>query len=631
MKDYTVENLLWFRKYFPNVYHQLRNRQSDGSQVKLTTARNEQTNIEVYVGNDWVPLYSRYNPEQEVHRWAQQLQLDSEELILIGLGLGYHLKALLENHPEVKVHVFEPNEQILLAALQGGIFFDLPASRISSMAVGYSGNEEKFLQSVSRFFQPILNNLLHQKVELLFLPSYQRWFQKEIRIISEGFKKLVVSQRSELQTQVSFEQLWTLNALKNLSYTLKTPSAGVLKQKVQGHPLIIVSSGPSMEREVEVLKQYRNRAIILAAGSSVNGLVHHGIRPHAVISYDPAPPNKKVFDLLATHGVQIPFIFGTTIYHEILTDYQFQDLFHVIISQDTVTPFIYRRLGDVPDPILSDAPSVAIVALQLAVYWGANPIIFVGQDLAFPDNKYYASGVSHLRDQQLTDEELKQYFEVEKVGGGTVLTSHGLNRMRESMEAALKQFSNAAPDRLFINTSAQGARIHGTLEMPLSEAIQLYGTEEKDYDQWFRVDESQNDGKRCIVGMQHLDDLLAKQPELDDIVEKLTLINQRLKQNDKPGRLQKLFDRLDQNMGFLQKHLLFQTIYQPMMRTQLELYNRLASQVRDQSANQEKSRLIQVRLEGIMSAYHRLRNLLKQQYAALFDDEHTIDREKVTD
>lgn len=613
-RDHTVENLLWFRKHFPNVYHQLRNRQPDDDQVRITEARNQQANIEVYVENAWVPLYSRYNPEQEAYRWAQQLQLCADELILIGLGCGYHLKALLELHPKVQVHGFEPNDQLLLAGVQGGLFFDLPISRIRSIGVASCHDEEGFLQSVSHFFQSILNQLLHQKFEILFVPSYQRLFQKEVGVISETFKKLVSGQRHELQVNVGFEKLWTLNALKNLPYTLKSPSAGVLKEKVHGKPLIIVSSGPSLEKEIEVLKRSRDRAIILAAGSSVNGLIHHGVFPHAVISYDPAPPNKKVFDLLATYDVQIPFIFGTTIYHEILSEYQYDNLFHVIISQDTVTPQVYQRLGIDPGPIVSDAPSIAIVALQLAIWWGTNPIIFVGQDLAFPENKYYAAGVSHLRDPLLTDEERKSYFEVEKVGGGSVLTSSGLNRMRENMEAVIKQVSQGSPERLFINTSAEGARIYGTVEMSLAEAMARHGSENVDIEQWFRMDYYQIDDKRETDGWQYLTELFSQQSELDKVVEELAQLHQRLHQEHQSGNFQKLFNRLDQHMNQLQKQPLFQTVYHPMMRTQMNLYTRMASQVRHQTASAEKARFIGERLRGFLVTYYQIKSLLNQLF-----------------
>lgn len=622
MKDYIVENLLWLRKYFPNVYQQFRNRQPDETKVRLTAAKNGQTNVEVNVEDKWVSLYSRYNPELEAYRWAQQLQVESEELILIGFGLGYHVKALLELYPHVKVHVFEPNENIMLAALQGGIFFDLPGARICSVFVGGSGNEENFQASVRRFFQPILNQVFHHNIHILFLPSYQRWFQKENRIISDVMKKLVVNQRIELHTTLHHEHRWTLNALKNLPYALTTPSVSVLKKKAQGHPLIIVSSGPSMEKEVEVLKQNRSKAIILAAGSSVNGLVYHGVLPHAVVSFDPGPPNKKVFDLLFSHGVQIPLIFGTTIYHEILSAYRYQNLFHVIISQDTITPLVYQRLGETPDPILSDAPTVAILALQLAVYWGCNPIIFVGQDLATPDNKFYAAGVSHLRAQNLSEEERRQYFEVEKVGGGTVLTSQGLNRMRENMEALLNHFSRNNANLLFINTSADGARIQGTVEMPLSEAIKIYGTDGTEYDQWFQSGKSQSYSNRLIEAKHYLDELFLKQSELDRIMEELAEIRRQLQETHYRSRLIKMFSRLDKLMNELQKHPLFQVLYHPMLRTQFDLYNRMAAQVYNQFASEEKSKLIQQRLEAILAAYNRSRDLIQEHVSsfALIND-----------
>lgn len=614
MEDYIVQNLLWLRSHFPNVYVQLRNRHLDETKVRLINARNGQANIELKLQDKWVSLYSRYNPEQEAYRWAHQLQLDTEEVIIIGCGLGYHIKALLDLNPHIRVHIFELDENIMLAALQGSILYDLPPARIASISIGcFDNDKENFEQSVERFFLPILDKLYNKKIHILILPAYQRWFEQEIQIIMDAMKKMVVSQRFDLHTTLAFEEHWTLNALYNLPYTLTTPSVSQLKQNTKGRPLIIVSSGPSMEKEVELLKKNRNKAIILAAGSSVNGLVHHGVLPHAVVSFDPAPPNKKVFDLLFSHGVQVPLIFGTTIYHKILSDYHYKSLFHVIISQDKITPLVYQHLGEDPSPILSDAPTVAILALQLAVYWACNPIIFVGQDLATPNNKFYAEGVSHLRTPDLSEEERKQYFEVEKVGGGTVLTSPGLNRMRENMEKLLSWYSKNNSNLFFINTSTEGARIQGTVEMTLNEALQTYGTDEIEYDEWFQTEKNLPYTDRINKAKHYLkNELFLKQTDTDRIMDKLAETNRKLQKTYEREQLVKIFSGLDRLSDELQKHPLFQIIYYPMLRTQFDLYNRMAAQVYQQFASVEKAKLIQQRLEAILAAYDRAKKLIQE-------------------
>lgn len=610
MKDYAVQNLMWFREHFSHVYCRVSNRQPDAMKVRLVPAKNEQMNVEMLVQNNWVSLHSRYNPEQEAIRWAQQLQLDVDELIIIGVGLGYHVKSVLELYPNIKVHLFEPNIQILLAALQGGVYFTLPSHRILSFSVGYDDDEEKFRTSVREFFEPFLDKVYQQKVKILYLPSYQRWFQKENNIISDVVKKLIENKRIELHTILVHEHRWTLNALKNLPFTLTTPSVQVLREKLNAKPLVIVSSGPSMEKEVEVLRQNRNRAIILAAGSSVNGMVYHGILPHAVVSFDPAPPNKNVFDLLNSYSVQIPLIFGTTIYHEILSDYQFNNMFHVIISQDTITPLVFQHLGEYSEPVMSDAPSVAILALQLAIYWECNPIIFVGQDFATPNNKFYAVGVSHSREQYLTAEERERYFEVEKVGGGTVLTSIGLNQMRENMEMLLNAFLKNNSNLLVINTSADGARIQGTVEMPLHEAFRVYGTEETRYDDWFQSKENPLHLEWLAEAKRYLNNMFVKQTDFDRIMDELAEIKRKLQRTEERKRLIKIFSELDRLTLELQEQQLFQVVYYPMLRTQFDLYNRMSAQVYNQFASVEKARLIQQRLEAILDAYHRAKELI---------------------
>ncbi len=98
-----------------------------------------------------------------------------------------------------------------------------------------------------------------------------------------------------------------------------------------------------------------------------------------------------------------------------------------------------------------DAPTIAVVTLQLLYELGFNRIILVGQNLAYRGKKRHSEGIDYSRD--LTDKEVEKGIYVKDVYGEDILTNLGFNSMRQQMEAYIKAF----PNLKVINTTKGGA------------------------------------------------------------------------------------------------------------------------------------------------------------------------------
>lgn len=105
--------------------------------------------------------------------------------------------------------------------------------------------------------------------------------------------------------------------------------------------------------------------------------------------------------------------------------------------------------------------SVATAALDILIKWGGNPIIFLGQDLA------YTGGHTHVEDCTYGNEQVavERSLLVEGLEGGMVPTSRSLNRYRSWIEQRIAR----EQARKFINATAAGARISGTEEKSLDQ------------------------------------------------------------------------------------------------------------------------------------------------------------------
>jgi hypothetical protein len=116
-------------------------------------------------------------------------------------------------------------------------------------------------------------------------------------------------------------------------------------------------------------------------------------------------------------------------------------------------------------PSLYGGGSTAHSLTNLALYMGCNPIIFIGQDLAFTDEKVYDSLAES--DIKAPTYKTENGFYVEDVYGNKVRTGIDLDLFRKSLETIIEK----NPNTVFINATEGGANIKGTVVKKLSEVI----------------------------------------------------------------------------------------------------------------------------------------------------------------
>ncbi|MFN9978173.1 MAG: motility associated factor glycosyltransferase family protein, partial [Phycisphaerae bacterium] len=168
-----------------------------------------------------------------------------------------------------------------------------------------------------------------------------------------------------------------------------------------GKPAIVVSAGPSLRRNIDLLSQpgVRDRVVIIAVQTVLKTLLAKGIRPHFVTALDHASISKRFYEGLTAADVEgvtlvvepkaSPAIFeawpgaircpAERIADSILTDN----------ADDSIRGVFKRDRGE-----LRPGATVAHLAYYLARHMGADPVILIGQDLGFTDGQYYAAGAA---------------------------------------------------------------------------------------------------------------------------------------------------------------------------------------------------------------------------------------------
>ena len=494
-----VDNINILRNRYPRIWDKIKDYEKnlDSNYIKVEETKKGFKTLSINKDGKNVYMHSKYNPFREAETIVDEYENieDGTNVIFYGVGLGYHIDAFLEKYPNVNYYIYEPIPEVLYAYLSNKSLKELPSKNLMDMMVGLDGQE------ISTFLSRFIDKN-RSDVQIVELPIHKQIFPDEYERFLELFKDMIKNKRSGIHTDYAFQKRWILNSMKNFGDVLSTPNI-IMEKKGQfkDKPAILVAAGPSLNEEIENIRYVKENglAYIFSVGSAINTLIYHDICPDAACTYDPTENNQKVFAKVKESGIKdIPMIFGSSVGYETLIDYP-GEKYHMITSQDTVSNYFLKTEESDKLEIVLDAPSIAVVTLQLLYTLGFGPIILVGQNLAYRGKERHSEGVYYSS--EVTEQEMKNGIWVKDVYGNEVLTNEGFNRMRGQMELYIKEFPNLE----VINTTKGGANIEGTTFMELEEVMDKYLKEKVVIDNWLEGNKTKYNREYLKAQFENMD------------------------------------------------------------------------------------------------------------------------------
>lgn len=398
-----------------------------------------------------VYAYSKYNPEHECERWAEGLYTEdvaAGDVIMYGIGLTHHLASYITKYPNHQLYLYEPCMNIFIESLKIISLEGLLASpNIRYLAVGESDEE------LAQLFYWYHTYAVLKK-EVVSIPFYLKWDQDKYMDFQNQMEKYLLNYISFQQYNEHVGKLQHHNILRNISEVLRTPSLIHYKDQWLGKTAIIVGGGPSLEKDIQLLKQLENQYIIIAAGTSIQALLKHGIKPHLTITMDANIYNYHAFSNIDM--TDLPLLFIPTIESRIV-EKQGTIRIHAFFNHNDEYMHLLN-LNEDSDPVFMGTHSVTGTAIQTAIYMGIQKIIFTGQDLSYPNMKLYASGAAHLDEHNVEKHKREMTETVDNVSGGKNTTTLKMKMILMDIEDLISKYKGVA----FINCSQEGALISGT-------------------------------------------------------------------------------------------------------------------------------------------------------------------------
>ncbi len=409
-------------------------------------------------------IHSKYNPQREALQQVQSSKLENPKLLVIlGLGLGYHIRACLEElkGKNLFIVLIEKDIEALRIALETVDITDLLESDKIRWVIGVP-EEEGYA---------VLNEMIKSAgiAMQLFLKTLQIFDHPVIGKVHGNYYMHMLKSFREAAHAIIFNygncpedsMIGVENIMKNLATIIKNPGVKDLYGAFKGMPGIIVSTGPSLDKNIAELKRAVGNCVMVAADSALRVLLKHDIVPHAAVSLERIMHVATMFKELPDDYKKKIWLAATPVIRKESYD-----------AWPGPTFMVYRAFAhfdwiNIPKGTLQVGPSCSNMAFKILEALGCDPIILVGQDCAFKSaEKTHADDAPSVTNLKLKEKDLI------KVKGNYeefVYTNQIYDLFRKGFVTDLAQYRGTC-----INSTEGGAYIEGAQLVPLKDSIDKY-------------------------------------------------------------------------------------------------------------------------------------------------------------
>ncbi len=435
-----------------------------------------------------IPLHHPANPlgeAREIFSMAENTPVTIH--LVFGIGLGYLFQVASANSAGTVI-LYEPDLNILKIAFSLVDFSeDIYKNNIFIAETLEKTGEYLYTKSNTKNLPLMLSTT-----------NYRELNSKNFNEMVEKLQRMIGSYNLDLKyTQEKFYPL-VRNILNNIPNLIKEPPLSSIKDFYKGKTAVVVSAGPTLDKNIETIKKYRNNVVLIVVGTAMKTLSRHGITPDFLCIIETYDSSKQIegLDLSEVNFITEPFS------NKNLRKFKFKQVFSHLSSNLPVNSIWSNLINENREEYLSKG-TVSYTALNSARILGCSKIVMVGQDLAYIEGQCYSKD-SAYKDLKCTCNEgkwkitaanfeefansLSNSADIEKRRTAALRRLENLNNSlyyvkgiqgdmipTESVYAAfikpLSEFAEIHNDREYINTSMVGAQIDGYKNMDLEEAL----------------------------------------------------------------------------------------------------------------------------------------------------------------
>jgi len=396
-----LKNMQVLERYYPDLAGELARVDTDKCPVCQRTTSGDLTCKAAGQAGQDVYLHSRHDPIREAQKWVDGIGRESARqqsddqgtspderdtltmcYVVDGFGLGYHVRALYEQlKGKAFIVVGERDIALLRAAFNHLDYTEMLASgRI--IFISHANRDEIFQKLGGRGSIMMLG--------VLFTHSRQQIDSEFHAAVHKLISEYTCYMRTHFISLLANSVTTCKNILYNLPSYIGGSGIGKLKGRFTGCPAVVVSAGPSLQRNIDTLRQIRDKVVVIAVQTTLKPLLASGVSPDFVTSLDYHEISKRFFEDIADEQLaNVHLVAEPKATWHVIDTYRGRG--PISLLGNNIARLLLKDIKDSHDDLPAGA-TVAHLAFYLGRYIGADPIIFIGQDLAFTNNVYYSPG-----------------------------------------------------------------------------------------------------------------------------------------------------------------------------------------------------------------------------------------------
>lgn len=457
-KPLFKKNMKACKQRFPKLFERLK-RTPLTNRYEVFDYENQAGTLNL-IDHDNEKLY--YELDDPIGSMAEHMLTTSKKVqgivAFLGFGLGYgpHMAVKQKNGFERLIVIYEADPEVFLHA-----FYAFDCSEILNCDdVCLFVGDTPDVTGDTVYWELSGNKVMNAKnLQIVELPAsmslHRTLYMEHVTKLREAVLFRVKSAGNLPSDNLRGIQ----NIISNLDTLTRNPGIMGLKGLFKGKPGVVVSSGPSLDKNIDLIQSLQGKAVIAAPDASLRMLRKANAFPDFVTSIERMPATARLFEGLEDSDFARSHLVAPGVLHP-KTFENFKGSKIVCEREYAIFNWLNFQKGVIPP-----GPSAGNFAFEFLAYLGCEPIILVGQDLALGENNK-----THAKNNFYGDQTKAYQRGLTKTSGNygkEVTTNEVLNLFRNYYEYQISAYKIRV-----INATEGGAVIRGTEVKSLSEAIE---------------------------------------------------------------------------------------------------------------------------------------------------------------
>lgn len=391
-------------------------------------------------------------------------------LVFFGIGNGFLFNSLLGNKNFLNIVIIEPEIELIYIALHLNDF--TKAFENLRLIIIHS---DDLTQSTAMTLTKLKGFGVYVKLYNLqmttdFYSRYSHIIEQVNRTMVDAIIQSVKSHGNDLEDSL----IGIDHFLDNLYEIVENIPLREILNKKNSEVAICVATGPSLTKQLPLLKEIQNNVTIFCVDASLPILEKWEIVPDFVASLERVKETAQFFQKTSE-------AFQKKVGSFVLSAVQHKDVINAVKGKKIIAlrPFGYMQVFNLEQyGYAGIGMSAANFNYELAYLMGYKTIVLIGQDLAYSEDEKSSHASEHIFGEmedhiakRMSQEDKKEMIYLPKWGGnGTIRSSEVWVLFRNYF---IQYFSESYGVNI-IDATEGGAHIDGAKDLPFNEVIKSY-------------------------------------------------------------------------------------------------------------------------------------------------------------